>query len=502
MKGSMVILSRFKLALWAQLLGSLLSGCGNAGKASGPAGIPEANIMLDSSLLGIYTIANGLSVPWEICWGPDDRIWYTEQSGTVSRLDPVTGEKELLLKIPEVWFHRSAGLLGMAVGRLKDGAVYAFVDYTTRRDSVISSRLVRYRLQGDTLVDPFLLLEIPGNTGHNGSRVVLSADEFLYWATGDAARSANAQDTGSLNGKILKIGANGTLPVDNTLPGSPVWAWGFRNMQGLVFSPSGKLYSSEHGDATDDEVNLLEPGNNYGWPKIEGYADKPGEQIEELSSTRPLKAWTPTIAPAGIDFYAATLIPEWTNSLVLGSLKAQSLRILTLSASGREITAEHIFLEKALGRIRDICISPAGEIFLSTSNRDWNPAPGFPLAEDDRIIRIAPTVIKTAKVHSAKIEKAETAADPQSLYSQYCASCHKPDGRGVAGSFPPLAGSPLVNGDRIRLAKYLLNGKGQMPAFGFLKNEELAMISTYIRTSWGNTSTALEAEEITSIRKN
>ncbi|MBC6491396.1 quinoprotein glucose dehydrogenase [Flavihumibacter stibioxidans] len=462
---------------------------------------PEASLQLDSSLLGMQTIAAGLDVPWEICWGPDDRIWFTEQNGSISRLDPTTGEKKLLLRIPEVWRHRSAGLLGMAVGKLIDNQVYVFVDFTHRHDSVITSRLVRYRLDGDTLVEARLLLEIPGNTGHNGSRVVLSPGGLLYWATGDAANLANAQNRASLNGKILRLHTDGSIPADNPDPQSPVWAMGFRNMQGLTFSATGRLYASEHGDATDDEINLLLPAGNYGWPLVEGFTHTDKEkQVQPAGSMPPLKAWTPTIAPAGMEYYGSDLIPEWTNSLLLGTLKDQSLRVLQLDARGEQISTEQVFLEKALGRIRDICVSPQGEVFLATSNRDWNPAPGFPKPQDDRIIRLAPDQRRAATVYSATAPGDPTTAqattaqanpNPETIYNQYCASCHKPDGRGLPGSFPALKASPLVNGDPQALIHLLLKGKKQMPAFEFLSNQELSAIGSFIRSSWGNNQTAI-----------
>ncbi len=251
---------------------------------------------------GIETkvVASNLDVPWEIAWGPDNRIWITEQKGVVSRIDPQTGSKSVLLKLNDVWFLRTAGLLGMALHPDMKNNPYVFLNYTFLKDEKPFSRLIRYTWRKDTLVSPKILMEIPANNGHSGSRLLMSGGK-LFWATGDAASTTYAQDFNSPNGKILRLNIDGSIPSDNPIKGSPVWAMGFRNIQGMVFSKSGKLYTSEHGDATEDEVNLIEKTRNYGWPTVQGFADNTKEtEFANLKSTvDPLKAWTPTIASCG-----------------------------------------------------------------------------------------------------------------------------------------------------------------------------------------------------------
>jgi mono/diheme cytochrome c family protein len=344
------------------------------------------------------------------------------------------------------------------------------------------------------------------------------------WATGDAARSENAQDIASPNGKILRLNIDGSIPPDNPDPSSMLWAFGFRNMQGLVFSKSGKLYTSEHGDATDDEVNLIRKQGNYGWPVVQGFADVT-EEISFHTKTpivEPLKAWTPTIAPAGIDYYDSEAIPEWRNSILLTTLKAQSFLVLKLNRSGTSVVSEKIYLDKLYGRLRDICVSPSGDIYVATSNRDWNPAEGFPKENDDRIIKISKVkkIAPAAAVKSkSRITKAPAVAKAKSvpkglvLYGQYCASCHKNDGNGIAGTFPPLKGAEQVTGNKDVLVKILLRGlsgqvkvKGkvydqQMPSFSFLADKDIADVLTYIRSSWGNRSAAVQTEDVFRNRK-
>nr|WP_295875023.1 PQQ-dependent sugar dehydrogenase [uncultured Chitinophaga sp.] len=481
----------------------------------------EATLQLDKTTLGISTIAADLNVPWEIAWGPDNQLWFTEQSGTISKVDPHTGIKKLLLTIPEVYRQRTLGLLGMAIHPDKDQP-YVFVDYTHRKkDATIVSRLVRYTYTADTLKDPLLLLELPGSTGHNGSRVAISPDGKVLLSTGDAARDQNAPDTASRNGKVLRLNTDGTVPADNPYPGNYMWSRGHRNIQGLVFTDKGRLFASEHGDATDDELNRIEKSGYYGWARIEGYADRPDEKAhaDSFPFVAPLKAWTPTIAPAGIDYYASGKIPEWTNSLLLGTLKAASLHVLHLNDAQDAVTAEEILLAGKYGRLRDLCVSPDGDVYIATSNRDWNPGKGFPLPHDDRILRIAALKPGQKIPATATREKAQQSPAPAAatsgatLYKNYCEACHKADGKGVPASFPPLAGNPIVTGKTAPLVQTILLGRTgdtksknssygeQMPAFNFLKDEEIAAVTTYIRNSWGNHADSIGAAAITKERQ-
>src|SRR5690606_29205409 len=247
--------------------------------------------------------------------------------------------------------------------------------------------------------------------------------------------------------------------------------------------PDGVIYTSEHGDATEDEVNLIQAGGNYGFPNIEGIVDNDLERAfeKEHNTIPPLMAWTPTIAPADIDYYPRTTsqIPEWDNALLLVMLKGQGLRVLNLDDEGKEITREEIFLEKIYGRIRALCVSPAGDIYISTSNHDWNPMTE-PAERDDRILRIARVdkATKTPLKGKTMEESSQELATGESLYQQYCFSCHKGKGEGLQDIYPALAGSPIVK-DEKKLIEAVWSGLSTgrydyaMPAFNFLKEEEL-----------------------------
>lgn len=509
----------------AIILSSLVAGlCMVSGRNQPPHSMfdlpAQKELVLDSSVLVVTTVASRLDVPWEICWGPGNNIWFTEQRGTVTRLDPVTGKRKVLLTLPDVFRKKSYGLLGMAMHPDFHAQPFVYLDYTYLKDSSIRSKLVRYTYHSDTLTDPLVLLQdIPGNTYHNGCRIIISPDHKLVMSTGDAGMMKEAQNTGALNGKILRLNLDGSIPGDNPIAGNPVWSFGHRNPEGLVFGRSGILYSSEHGDASDDEVNIIEKGRNYGWPDVEGYCDRADEKNFCISNKvkEPLRAWTPTIAPAGIEYYGSGAIPEFRNCLVLTTLKEATMHVLKLSGDGRNIIADQRFFINEFGRLRDVCISPDGDVYISTSNRDWNPGTGFPKPEDDRIIRLhktrtLPLAQRARPAISTLSTPVQESKSGAKIYSVYCASCHKADGNGQRGLFPPLVNAEIVKGDRLRLVKLVLGGasgplvvKGQtynqpMPSFKFLGDNDIAAVLNYVKTHFNKTKGNLDAALVKSAR--
>lgn len=460
------------------------------------------------------TVISGLNVPWELVWGPDNWIWFTEQSGTISKVNPKTGEKIELVKIDEVYRHRSLGLLGMALHPDFSKYPYVFVDYTCKKDSAITTKLVRFTYRQNRLTDPLTMLEIPAHTGHNGSRIVISPDRKLMFATGDAITIINAQNTASLNGKVLRMNLDGSVPADNPIKGSLVWSWGHRNIQGLAYGANGLLYSSEHGDAVEDEVNIIRKGYNYGWPKVEGFCDQAHEKAfcDSVKVAEPVKAWTPTIAPAGISAYKGNMFPEWKGAILLTTLKEADLRVLKTDAKGTDIVSENILLDGTFGRLRAVCLAPDGSIYVSTSNRDWNPGSGFPRNDDDKIIRITRGTRADLLAQKKQTEATqEQLSKGARLYRQYCSSCHKPDGNGVAGTFPTLHGTEQVK-EKEQLVKIMLSGLSgkikvngeeydqHMPAMGFLPDESIAEIGTYVRQFFNRDLEPVLVQDVTKMR--
>lgn len=455
-------------------------------------------LKLKESYLEVATVADSLDVPWGMDFF-DESIIFTEIKGKVKKINLTNGEVSTLLSLDSVFHQRTPGLLGIAVQKNKKKEPYILLNYTIKKEKEITSHLVRYTLHSDTLLDPLELLKVKGSTGHNGSRVIIDDRDIVYWATGDAQDNEAPQDSTTLNGKMLRLNIDGSVPNDNPIPNSYVYAWGFRNMQGLTLDKFGNIFTSEHGDAIEDEVNLIKPLRNYGWPLVEGKVDTEEEilRTEGLEIEEPIRSWTPVIAPAGLSYYESQTIPEWENSLLLVTLKGQSLRVLTLGENNTAITDEKVFFSKRYGRIRSVLTAPNGDVYISTSNQDWNPQPGFPLAGDDRILRIRKINSSPGEYIEEDVPSDTLALDGALLYKNFCSSCHKDNGMGVPGNFPPLKNSKTVK-ESFAFIDVLLNGtEGNQPidgvlynqgmaSFAFLSDEELAAIANYVNTNFGD----------------
>lgn len=322
----------------------------------------------DAAELKDSVIASNLSYPWEILWGPDDHIWMTERGGKISRLNPATGTVTPVITIAEVVSNGEGGLLGMALHPDFSASPHVFVVYNYN-SSGYKEKVVRYTYNGTTLTNPVTIIEnIAASSIHNGSRLLIVNDKLLI-TTGDANNQPLAQNEASPNGKILRLNLDGSIPADNPVAGNPYWSMGHRNPQGLVFA-NNILYSSEHGPTTDDEINIIEKGRNYGWPAVHGFCNEPGEQSACLSDNvaQPVTAWTPTIATCGLDYYNHDEIPQWENSLLMATLKNQRLYQLKLGNDLTSINNTNEYFSNKYGRLRDICISPGGKVYICTSN--------------------------------------------------------------------------------------------------------------------------------------
>ena len=321
---------------------------------------------------------------WEILWGPDDHIWFTERDGKISKMNPSTGAIIFSATINEVASSGEGGLLGMALHPdfTSNGFLYVVFNYNSPNG--YREKLVRYTFSNNSITNPTTLIENIAASGiHNGSRIRVINEGTgvkIYFTTGDASNSSLAQDVNTRNGKVLRLNADGTIPADNPIAGNPVWSYGHRNPQGLVFV-NNKLYESEHGPNIEDEVNIIEKGRNYGWPNVNGPCD--GSETS-FCTTNNIKEpiWSSggnTIAVCGIDYYNNDKIPDWKNSLLMTTLKDASLRQLKLSSDGNAVESSSIFLKDVYGRLRDICISPSGNVYLCTSNG----------GNDDKIIEVS-----------------------------------------------------------------------------------------------------------------
>jgi glucose/arabinose dehydrogenase len=315
-------------------------------------------------------LAGGLQYPWEILWGPDNFIWMTERGGKISRVNPATGAILPLLTISEVVSNGEGGLLGMVLHPDFSANPHVFVAYDYTNAGNYREKIVRYTYNGTALASPVTIIDnIAASSIHNGCRLVISPDLKLFITTGDASDQALPQNTSSRNGKVLRLNLDGSIPSDNPVAGNPYWSFGHRNPQGLVFA-NNILYSSEHGPSTDDEVNIIEKGRNYGWPAVRGFCNESGEQsfCNGNNVLEPLKAWTPTAAACGLDYYNNNHIPQWKNSLILVSLKDSRFYQMKLNAGFNSITETNEFFTGKYGRMRDVCVSSDGKIYICTSN--------------------------------------------------------------------------------------------------------------------------------------
>jgi glucose/arabinose dehydrogenase len=321
-------------------------------------------------------IATNLEVPWGIAFLPNGDALFTERdSGRLLRMD-ASGDIEEVQTLPTRGFGEG-GSLGLAVSPdyQRDGYVYAY--YTTDQDN----RVVRFKLGEEP--EP-ILTGIPFNTYHDGGRIAFGSDGMLYIATGDAGDPLSSQDRNSLGGKILRLTPDGRVPEDNPFPNNPVYSYGHRNVEGLAWDERGRLYASEFGQDTFDEVNLIRPGENYGWPAFEGDG---GEEATAAGFVNPVTTWTTDEAsPSGAEILVNGAIPQWEGDLFVAALRGERLWRLELGPDG-SVVERYQLLRGELGRIRNVVQATDGSLWVTTSNLDGR---GAPAPQDDRILRLAP----------------------------------------------------------------------------------------------------------------
>jgi glucose/arabinose dehydrogenase len=337
----------------------------------------------DANLVPVETkavvLTQNLQYPWEILWGPDNFIWMTEKGGRISRVDTGSGKVIPVYTIPDVVSQGEGGLLGMALHPQFGTSPYVYVAYDYNNNGY-KEKIVRYTFTSGTLTSPFILLDnIAASTIHNGCRLLISGDK-LFITTGDAANQSSPQNTASANGKVLRINLDGSIPPDNPIANNPLWSLGHRNPQGLVMIEN-QLFISEHGPDSDDEINIVQKGGNYGWPTVTGYCNTGSEKsfCTANNVVEPIEAWTPTIATCGMEYYNNKAIPQWRNSLLMTTLKNSRLYQLKLNDAKTAITEINEFYTNAYGRLRDVCVTPNGVVFICSSN-----------GSDDKIIKILP----------------------------------------------------------------------------------------------------------------
>lgn len=320
----------------------------------------------------VQIVATNLQKPWAMSFG-DNKIFFTEKIGTIRVIDNGTLVNESVadFRVADV---TDAGLLGITLHPDFEKNHFIYVYYTYQEGNNLWNKVLRITESNDKMVDTKVILDkIPGAEFDDGGVIKFGPDKKLYIGTGDATDQNSTQDLKSLAGKILRLNDDGSIPQDNPFPNSPVYSYGHRNPQGLAWDDKGNLYETEQGPTRNDEINLIKPGQNYGWPNQECS----GSQQYQAA----LVCYNVSIGPAGITYYSTGKL-DIENSLILSTLLGHSL--YQLPVQNGTILEQKIILD-GVGRIRDVSEGPDGYLYILTSNTDGM---GFPDQNDDKLLRI------------------------------------------------------------------------------------------------------------------
>jgi len=342
-----------------------------------PDGSPDvvlARVSAGGQVFRVVRLAGGLEFPWALAFLPDGRLLVSERPGRLKLLSP-DGSRQEVGGLPGVWAAGQGGLLDLALH--PDYAINNLVywTYAAPGPGGASTALARGRLDGYALKEVQVLWTMQKRSGtniHFGSRLRFGPDGTLYLTTGERGDQNRARDPADAAGKVIRLNDDGSLPADNPFAGRPgylpeLYSLGHRNSQGLAFRPeTGQLWLTEHGPKGGDEVNLVLPGADYGWPLTTYGVAYSGARIAASPTAPGIEApalyWTPSIAPSGLDFYSGRAFPAWQGDLLAGSLAGQKL--VRIRLSGDAVVGQDILLDGRLGRIRDVRVGPDGLVYL------------------------------------------------------------------------------------------------------------------------------------------
>lgn len=341
-----------------------------------PLPAPVSNLSNLTNSSGVEIIAEGLQAPRSIDISNDGRIFVSEKRGSIRVVDNGTLLTEPVgdIKAENIG---DAGLLGLTLHPNFTQNHLFYVYYTYSNSTGLFNKVLMLTESNNRIIDSKTILDgIPGDKYRDGGSIKFGTDGKLYVSTGDASIPELSQDLDSLAGKILRTNEDGTIPQDNPFSNSPVYAYGFRNVQGLAWAPnSGALYSSDQGGAGNDEINLISPGKNYGWPHEECNSS---DDDDDNRYTPPVLCFNPSLEPSGIAFAFSNKL-GYQNHLIVATLKGSHLRDIDFD-SGSQNT-----ILVGYGRIIDLVESEDGSIFVLTSNTDGR---ALPQQGDDKILRL------------------------------------------------------------------------------------------------------------------
>jgi glucose/arabinose dehydrogenase len=339
-------------------------------------------IKTEAHTLRIVKIVSGLEHPWGHAFLPDNRIIITERPGRLRIVESGHLNPEPVAGLPAIAARGQGGLLDVALHPNFVTNQLVYLSYSAAGASGVGTEVARGKLVGNRLEDVEVIFRMTpkSKTGkHFGSRLIFDREGYLYITLGDRGEKKRAQLSDDHAGSVIRLHDDGRVPADNPFIGRQGWrpekfTFGHRNMQGAAIHPeTGEVWTHEHGPQGGDEVNIIRPGVNYGWPIITYGVNyvigtQIGEGTQKTGMAQPLYYWVPSIAPSGMTFYTGEKFPRWQGNLFVGALKDQML--VRLSLNGEKVVSEERLFKNLLGRIRDVSQGPDGYIYLLTDETD------------------------------------------------------------------------------------------------------------------------------------
>lgn len=337
----------------------------------------------------VEEVASGLGVPWGMAFVAHDQLLFTERRGQIRLLHLENGKIVPLSGGPEVFARGQGGMLDVAVPPGYQPGDWIYFTYSRPQAGGGATALARARLGEDRFVDwqDLLSTEPVSDSGHHfGSRIAFDQQGHLFFTIGDRGDRKNSQNLGNHAGTVLRLRLDGTVPTDNPSLGGKarpeIWSYGHRNAQGIAYDPEHhRLWLNEHGPRGGDEINLVQPGGNYGWPVVSHGMEywgpvAVGQGKAKAGMVDPVKVYIPSIAPGSLLLYTGKAFPAWRGNLFSGALRMTHLNRVVLDEAGSPLREERL-LEELAERIRALIQSPEGWLYLST--------------DSGRILRLRPT---------------------------------------------------------------------------------------------------------------